>query len=722
MSLVADPTPVEAAAICPVCPPFDQGALSEKAAPLVLSVPTAHCATCISGIESVLTAQAGVRGARVNLSLKRVSVEAGPGAPSPESLAVIVTAAGWPAQALDAGLLAPAEVEREARALLMRLGVAGFAMMNLMLLSVAVWSGAADVTRNFFHLVSAVIALPTVAFAAQPFFRNAARALAARRLNMDVPISLAILLATGMSLFETFAGGASAYFDAAVSLTFFLLAGRYLEAKTRSTSRSAAVSLSALAVPKAMLADGPLVDAKDLTPGQMIRVLPGLRFPADGVVVRGTSEVDRSMLTGESEPIAVVPGALCDAGILNLSGALDVRVLRAGADTAISRLSGLIEVAEAARNRYSGLADRAARIYAPGVHILALLAFAGWLAVGADLRHAINIAIAVLIITCPCALGLAVPAVVTAATGRMFRRGLLLKSPTALERLAEVDHVVFDKTGTLTLERPDVLALPDRGREIMLALASASAHPLSQSLAMRLRAEGVQAAEVEDLREVPGKGVEGRFEGQIVRMGRASWLGALGAETSEVCFRQGAGELVRVPFGEAARPDAAELVAALARLGVTAEILSGDRPERVAAFAATLGITEVRAGLAPEDKLARLVALKGEGRRVLMVGDGLNDTAALAAAHVSAAPGSALDAAQSLADVVLTAPSLLAVPRAIRTARRARRLILQNFAVAAIYNSVSIPLAVMGYATPLAASVAMSTSSIVVSLNALRVK
>jgi len=697
---------------------MDASPVELPAGRIVLSVPTAHCATCMSGIERALQAVPGVRSARVNLSLKRVLIEGGAGVTG-EALARIVSAAGWPAQELDAGLITPVDSDVQAKALLMRLGVAGFAQMNLMLLSVAIWSGAASETRVLFHMISAMIAVPTVAFAAQPFFLSALAALGGRRLNMDVPISLAILLATAMSLFETFNGGNAAYFDAAVSLTFFLLAGRYLEARTRGMARSAAATLSALAVPKALLADGRMIAAKDLRVGDMIRVLPGLRLPADGVVVTGESELDRSALTGESAPVFAGVGDGIEAGVMNLTGPLSLRVTRAGADTALSRLAELVSVAETTRNRYTSLADRAARIYAPGVHALALLTFAGWMIANGDLRHAINVAIAVLIITCPCALGLAVPAVVTAASGRLFRRGFLLRSPTALERLAEVDHVVFDKTGTLTNGEPLVVGMLPEGEAagVALALAEASAHPLSRALAAALLDIGVVPASVVAIREVPGQGVEGRWHGHEVRLGRPDWLGMQAEGSATGLSLAGRTQLIR--FADTPRSGAADLVAAL-QLPVT--LLSGDQPAVARAFGARIGIADARGGLLPADKVAVIAALKAEGKRVLMVGDGLNDTGALAAAHVSMAPGSALEAARSLADIVLLSPDVSGIAPALATARRARRLILQNFGLALGYNLISVPLAMAGLASPLVAALAMSTSSILVSLNALRVK
>ncbi|MGC1486459.1 MAG: heavy metal translocating P-type ATPase, partial [Albidovulum sp.] len=426
-------------AACPACIALPapevlaQNRALMAAAGLVLSVPDAADAAAISSIEAALLAVPGVGAARVNLTRRRVEVQATP-AVTPERLIACLADAGHVALELDPGLLTTTASEARARDLLMRLGVAGFAMMNIMLLSVAVWSGAEAATRDLFHWISAAIALPVLAFSGQPFFASAWASLRAGRLGMDVPISLALILSVSMSLYETAQGGEHAYFDAAVSLCFFLLAGRYLDYRSRAAARSAAEELSALEVPRAIRLVGGaemLVPVAELAVGDHLRVRPGARMPVDGVVLAGASELDRSLLTGETQPVQVCEGAMVSAGEVNLTGPLTLRVTAAGRDSSLQRMADLVAVAETAKNRYASLADRMARAYAPIVHILALAAFAGWMIrTGGDVRHAANIAAAVLIITCPCALALAVPAVVTAASGRLFRRGLLIKQGT----------------------------------------------------------------------------------------------------------------------------------------------------------------------------------------------------------------------------------------------------------------------------------------------------
>lgn len=710
---------------CPACDVVglveaqSRGAISGG---LVLSVPQAHCAACISTVERALEALPGVRHARLNLSLRRVMVDAEPQI-TPDDLTACLARVGYLAHELDSEAIESSAQERVGRDLLMRIGVSGFAMMNIMLLSYAIWAGADPVTRDMFHWISAAIALPVVAFAARPFFVSALGALRVSRVNMDVPIALAILLACVMSLYETIHGGRHAYFDAAVSLTFFLLGGRYLDHYTRAAARSAAQTLAGMEVQRALLLDGRQVPVAELRPGDLIRILPGARVPADGAVTEGSSETDRSLLTGESLPVAVAPGAALAAGEMNLTGPLVLRVTAAGKDSTLSRMAELVAVAETARNRYTSLADLAAKVYVPVVHLLAVAAWAGWLYASGDMRWSVNVAVATLIITCPCALGLAVPAVVTAASGRLFRRGMLVKSATALERLAEVDTVVFDKTGTLTEGQPELETAFDDldAASVALALARGSSHPLAQALARAAEAAGIAPAELSDIREIPGHGVEGLWQGQIVRLGRAAWTGHAETEATATCL-QLPDRVLAYEFRDQLREGALEAVAGLRRLGLNLVLLSGDTPAAVAKVAQLLGIEAFHAGLLPAEKAAHIAALKAEGRKVLMVGDGLNDTVALAEADVSISPASALEAARAVSDIVLLGKSLQPLPRTLRIARLARRRILENFAISALYNVVAIPIALAGFATPLAASIAMSSSSIIVSLNALRLR
>ncbi|MBP0481421.1 heavy metal translocating P-type ATPase [Sagittula salina] len=720
------------ASACPACVAAPAAeALASRDLPrdahIVLSLPTIHCAACMSTVERALQADPRVRSARVNLTMKRVAIEASPDLTA-EDVIPVVEGAGYEAHELDATALGATATDRAGRDLLMRLAVAGFAAMNVMLLSVAVWSGAEGETRDMFHWISAVIVLPAVAFSAQPFFRNAWMALKARQLNMDVPISLAIGLAIVTSLYETALSGEHAYFDAAIALTFFLLTGRYLDHRTRSVARSAAEELAALEVPRAFRVTDTgeeQVPVAVLRIGDLIRVRPGGRMPVDGEITDGTSELDRSLLTGETLPVLAEPGRAVGAGEVNLTGPLTIRASAVGRDTSLARMADLVAIAESGRSRYTSLADRAAKLYAPGVHILSALAFVGWLVYSGDLRVALNIAAAVLIITCPCALGLAVPAVTTAASGRLFRKGLLIKDATALERLAQVDTVVFDKTGTLTAGIPELVGLDaftTADLSVARALSEGSNHPLSRALTAAIRSADIPRAQVTDLREIPGYGTEGLWRGQPVRLGRAAWVRATPTHQTATWLRVGDGDPQPFLFTDRLREGAAEAVAALQSQGLTVVLLSGDTPGAVESLARRLDIAQWMAEALPADKAARVQALTDAGARVLMVGDGLNDTAALTAAHASISPASALDAARVASDIVLLGQSLAPIPEALNTARKAVKRIRENFTIATWYNVIAVPLAVAGLCSPLIAALAMSSSSITVSLNALRLR
>ncbi|MEO1548914.1 MAG: heavy metal translocating P-type ATPase, partial [Pseudomonadota bacterium] len=443
----------------------------------------------------------------------------------------------------------------------------------------------------------------------------------------------------------------------------------------------------------------------------------GMRAPVDGVLLADLAHTDRSFLTGESAPIRHSRDADLCAGEVNLGAPFEMRVTAVGAQTRLHQIARLVETAEHARNHYTTLADRAAQVYAPAVHLLGLATFLGWFALTQDLRLALNIAISVLIITCPCALGLAVPAVSTAAISALYRLGFLVKSGTALERLSEVKTVLFDKTGTLT--KPgfvfDPKALSARDLSIAKALAQASAHPLSRALDSFLGPQKLAA--LSDVSEHPGKGLSATFGAVPVALGQADWLGGTGRG---LALRIG-GTYHALPYEETLKPGLKDMTGVLARDGYSLEILSGDTAQKTADLAQRVGIARYHAPMTPEEKCDHVAALSAAGQSPCMVGDGLNDTVALASAHASIAPGTALDAARNAADVVVLGKSLGDIPKLLRVARAAVRLSRQNFAIALVYNCIAVPIAVLGHATPLMAALAMSLSSITVLLNALRV-
>lgn len=715
-------------AACPACAaaPLAKGvaAVTGPTREVLLALPNIHCANCIAGVENVLSRLPGVAHARVNLSRRVARVTAAEHVGVADMLESLARA-GHEAQEMNAEALEKSG-NAESRQLLIYVAVAGFAAMNVMLLSVSVWAGADATTRDFMHWISAAIALPTLAVVGRPFYASAFAALRAARLNMDVPITLALVLAAALSLFETISGGAHAYYDAALSLAFFLLVGRYLERRARHLARSAAADLAALESPFTLkiTAEGQVeTPIEDIRVGDQLLVPAGERCPVDGVVGDAGGIVDISHLTGESQPVLTRKGDEVAAGALSVGGPMTVTATAVGADTSLRRMAQLVETVERGGGRYATLADRAARIYAPAVHLIALMTFLGWMWFSGDLRAAIFAAVSTLIITCPCALGLASPSVAASAMSRAFRRGALLKSGSALERLAEVDTVVLDKTGTIEAPEPVLKTeLSDADLAAACALSLGSRHPFARTLLAEAKQRGLSVAQADGIQEVAGQGLCGHIQGGLIRLGSAAYVGAEpGAGMETWLARDGAAPL-RIAFASTPREGAAEMVDGLRRLGIEVSLLSGDREQAVSACAAGLGVDNWTAAATPEDKLHIVQALTDQGRKVLMIGDGINDVGAIATAHVSAAMASGLEAARSNADVVLMKADLLGVAGLIRTARMARRRILENFGLAAAYNACAIPLAVMGYASPLAAALAMSSSSILVVLNALRIK
>jgi Cu2+-exporting ATPase len=703
---------------------------------LDLAVEGIDCAACIDEIEDGLQRLDGIVDARLNYTNHRLSVEWRDGALVPSAIVEELRRLGYRAHPFQARLVEEEETRRT-QWLLKCLAVAGFASMNIMLLAVSVWSGnVTDITqetRDFFHWLAALIALPTVAYAGQPFIQSALGALRNGRTNMDVPIVIGIMLALIMSVVETLNHAEHAYFDSVVMLLFFLLCGRYLDQAMRRKTRAVAGNLAAL---KAEVAhrighDGEvvLVPIAALNPGDQVLVRPGERIAVDGVVISGTSEIDESLVTGETAHRTAEDGGPVYAGSLNYNGTLTLRVTAAGKGTLLDDVERLLENAASAKSRYVQLADRVARTYAPVVHLAAAVTAIAWIATGSSVHDAIITAIAVLIITCPCALALAVPVVQVVASGALFRAGVFLNAGNALERLAAVDTIVFDKTGTLTL--PDMRLVNADGLKSDLLEAAArlglsSHHPLAAAVAHEVR----ERRPFDDVIEEHGQGVRAVVDGLEMRLGSPAFCDAEDLardatvdhpDASLIAFAWGERRVILL-VRQALRPDAAEVVRTLRDRGFDCRILSGDRPEAVAPIAAALGINMWRGGCNPAEKIAILEALKADGRKVLMVGDGLNDAPALAGAHVSLSPISAADLTQAQADAVFLGDRLSPVLETIEISRRAHRLMRQNLKIALVYNLIAVPLAFLGYVTPLLAALAMSGSSTIVTINALRAR
>lgn len=694
-----------------------------------LSVPTVHCAACIQTIETAIGKLDRVEGARVNLSTKRVSVR-WRGDEVPPFVATLGRM-GYEAHLFDP----EADGRDKMRSELIRaVSVAGFAAGNIMLLSVSVWSGAQGATRDLFHWVSALIAIPALAFSGGIYFRSAWNALRHGRMNMDVPIAVGVSLAYAMSLYETINHGDHAYFDASVSLLFFLLIGRTLDHVMRERARTAVNGLARLAARGAMVLreDGSrdYLPVGEIEPGMQLLIAAGERVPVDGRIIGGASDLDCSLVSGESTPRNVAPGEPVQAGVLNLTGSLTIEATAAANDSFLAEMVRLMEAAEGGRARYRRIADRVSALYAPVVHLTAFVTFLGWMAATGDWHRAITIAIAVLIITCPCALGLAVPIVQVVAARRLFESGVMVKDGSAMERLAGIDTVLFDKTGTLTLGLPRLINAPSID-PIMLAMAADMAahsrHPFSKAIAGFTGHTG--RPRLESVGEHPGFGIEASAAGSTWRLGRRGWAGWKARTGAEGKHGHGGTVLAKdgtivasFVFEDALRADARAALELLNSAGVSVEMLSGDTEAACGEVAEALGIERFVPALLPSGKVEHIEALTRTGHKVLMVGDGLNDTPALGAAHVSIAPATAADIGRNTADFVFLRESLLAVPLALDISRKAGRLIRQNIAIAIVYNGVAVPIAILGHVTPLIAAVAMSASSLLVIGNALRLQ
>ena len=692
-----------------------------------------RCAACIGTIERGLGKIDGVERVRANLSNRTVAVTWHRDRCDGPMISKTLSGLGYDWQLAGDSDNRDHVLAREQSRLLLALAVAGFAAANIMLLSVSIWSGADQETTKLFHLLSGLIAVPAIAYAGRPFFVSAFGALSVKRLNMDVPISLAVLLALAMSMYESIYGGGEAYFDAAVTLLFFLLIGRYLDHRMRVRTQGAVRRLAGMAPKRAarIAEDGTLafISLSAVAPGMRLRVFAGERVPVDGVIVAGASDFDKSLVTGEAVPVSGTAGDLLAAGLLNLTGPIDIEATSDAAHSFLAEIIKMMEAAQRGRGRYVRIAERMAQIYAPAVHLLALITFVGWMVISAgDWHMATYNAIAVLIITCPCALGLAVPVVHVLAAGRLFDHGVMVRDGSALERLAEVDMALFDKTGTLSDGQPIIVAATATSEPVqrqIKALAQASHHPLAQAIADYLPIEPV--CDLTDVIEIPGFGVEAKHNRARIRLGRADWALEIATGTPDkasegvVFAREGMPATVFLT-GDRLRPGAKAAIDVLKAKGIDVGIISGDASARVEAVARQLGVADALACITPRQKVEHVEAYAAQNRKVLMVGDGLNDAPALGAGHVSMGPASASQVGLLACDLIFTRNDLGAVPFAFKIAGIGKSLVRQNFAIAILYNCISIPLAMAGMVTPLIAAIAMSASSLAVVANSMRLQ
>jgi Cu2+-exporting ATPase len=720
----------------------------ERLAESSLQLGGLHCAACAGLIEQALRAVPGVTAATVSAAAERAVVLWDPKRTEASRLLAAVRGAGYEAVP-DAAAPARALRRREARQALWRLFVAGFGTMQIMMLATPAYVAApgelAADTRALLNWASWLLALPVMAFSAGPFFRGAWRGLRARRIGMDLPVALGIGIAFVASSAATFDPGGpfghEVWFDSLTMFVAFLLGVRWIEMRVRHRAAEALEASLARLPETAWRIDDvgavSAVPAHRLRVGDRVRVPLGEAFPADGVLLEGATRVDEALLSGESTPLRRGPGDAVLAGSLNRGAPAIMRVERVGADTRYEGIVALMKGAAALRPGAAELADRWAAAFLWAVLLLAAGAAALWSLI--DPSRALGAAVAVLIVTCPCALSLATPATLVAASQALLGRGIGLRRLAAIEPLARARHVFFDKTGTLTLDRMAVadctltaegaatLGAPDHGLAIAASLAAHSAHPLSRALVAAGQGAPApgRAPGWSDVDERAGLGLEARdAAGRHWRLGAPAWLaaGSCGTALAEARLGLSCDGVVLATFGfeETLRDGAVEAVRALVAEGVRVTLLSGDSTARAAALARRAGIAEVIAGASPEAKLAALAAAQAGGAPVLMVGDGVNDAPVLARADVSVAMGQGATVSRAQADAVLGSGDLRDLLHARRIAARALAIVRQNLAWASAYNALCIPLAFAGWLPPWAAGIGMAASSLVVVLNAAR--
>ncbi len=722
-----------------------------------------HCAACVWLIENGLKTLPGVEEARVNLTGRRLRVRWDNGRLKLSRILRRLGDIGYAAVPFDPES-ADGTLRRENRAMLYRMAWGGFAMMNLMWVSIALYAGADQGEfRGLFHWIGLLLATPTLLYSGYPFYRGAWNGLRSGYLSMDLPIAIGASITYLYSLYVTLSGSlvGDVYWDTVVNFLFVILVGRYLEAASKRDAVASTQRLLDLQPRVATLlrnGEESVVPVRSIVAGDRVLVRPGERVPVDGEVVEGESELDESMLTGESQPVSKAPGTMVSAGTINGAGVLEVRTTATLRETALGRIIRLVEDAQASRAPIQRLADRIVPWFVALTLGLASLTFVLWL--GVDLELALMAATSVLIITCPCAFGMATPMAVAVASGLGASRGILVKNGAVLERLSAIDHFVFDKTGTLTEGRPAVAALrsaagpwrrldtdepalTDEEREALRrvgVLERVSEHPAAAAVLALCGRSGVRlhGSQPQAVQVVPGSGIRGLVEGVEVIVGNADWLARHGVATVEGpdttpglpetgamgvihCALDGR-EVLVLATEDRIRPGAREVIARLRSEGIRVTLLTGDRRANAERVAAALGGVDLIAEVLPEDKDRVVAELQRNGRRVAMVGDGVNDAPALVRADVGIAMGSGTDVSIASADIVLMSDSLERVVEAAQLSRRTLRTIRQNIGISITYNLIMVPLAMAAVVTPLIAAVSMPLSSLAVIGNSARIR
>jgi Cu2+-exporting ATPase len=722
----------------------------EQEAALILEGIT--CAACVWLNESHVRRQPGVTSIDINYTTRRARVRWDERVTKLSAILEAIAAIGYRAHPYDVGR-SEQLAQKERKAALWRLFVAGFGMMQVMMYAIPVYLADGDMTPDIEQLMrwaSLILTVPVIGYSAAPFFVSAWRDLKLHRVGMDVPVALGVGAAFAASVWATLIAAGEVYFDSVTMFVFFLLSGRYLEMMARQkAARSVETLARAIPAFATRLAawpgstDGERIAVAELCAGDAVQIRPGETVPADGFVLEGESAADESLLTGESRPVPKMVGDALIGGSVNTASPLVMRVERVGEATRVAAIQRLMERAAAEKPRLVEMADRVAGRFIVALLVLAVGTALAWWWI--DASRALWVFVAVLVVSCPCALSLATPAALTVATGALAARGVLVTRGHAIEALARADRFIFDKTGTLTLGRMalvEVIPIRDdaaRALALAAALERGSEHPIARALAAGAAGadsgEANAAMAAEGLRATTGAGVEGSIEGRVWRLGRPAFVGAAHgtALPADIETKVGAGDTV-IALGneegwqaffrlsDGLRPEAAGMASRLKAAGIKLSIFSGDLPAAAARVGAALGIADTRGGLSPEDKHAALRALQEAGETVAMVGDGVNDAPVLAQAQVSIAMGGGADLARANADVVLLGNDLQALPEGLALARRTVRIVKQNLVWAFAYNFLAIPLAMAGWVTPWMAGIGMSASSLLVVLNALRLQ
>ncbi len=712
-------------------PDISEFVLTEKdgANSISLMVQGMHCAACVWLIESILKKQENVIAARINLSKKTLFLRFSGDKKTGNDLVKLIHEIGYKLLPFDEEVLNSAE-KKYNDSILRALAVAGFGAGNIMLFSLSLWfSDTLEMgvnTRNLLHFFSSLIALPVIIFSARPFFSSAWKSIKQGYPNMDLAISIAIFLACVVSLLETFRSASHVYFDSAVMLIFFLLIGRYLDVKARKKAFAVATEFTMLAASFGRVEEDSkmkILPSRQLLEDMILVVAAGEKIAADGIVIEGESEVDTSLITGESLPKKIIKNSEVFAGTINLAQPLKIRITKSPQHSLLAEIIHLSEEAEVKKNHYIRIADYLSKFYTPAVHLIAFATFLFWFKNGWEV--ALMNATAVLIITCPCALALAVPIVQTIVISNFIKKGILVKSGEALEKLRETDVIVFDKTGSLTIGAPKLVKIIAPQSQIdyvklAASLTKNSRHPIAQAISASYGGELFEL----QVEENQGLGLAAKFENKILRLGRKEFCGVksdFGNEENLLsCFMKFGEEEIIFLFSDEIKMDAKAVIEKLRSDNKKIILLSGDSENVVKDVAQKLAISEFYFSQTPVSKVQFLEKLKAENKKFVMIGDGLNDAPALALSHVSISFSRASDIAQNIADVVIQGEKLMPIIDLFSSSKKALSLMKQNLLIALVYNLVAVPYAIAGHVVPLIAAIAMSSSSLLVLFNSLR--